>query len=144
MAVTEADRVAPNPIWLARSKLRRRRFDECVDICTAALDKNPYDQAGGKQWMCVRCERCCTVTPQWISRLPHLSSRLVCWRWEDAVQGWRMCYDVMWPDGLAPPNHQPPTAYSGHLKDARMHVCLNAIHLPVCLSECSAPPFPFV
>jgi tetratricopeptide (TPR) repeat protein len=34
-----------NPIWLAQSKLRRRRFDEAIEICGAALAANPYDQA---------------------------------------------------------------------------------------------------
>lgn len=33
-----------NPIWLAQSRLRRRKFDECIEVCTAVLDKNPYDQ----------------------------------------------------------------------------------------------------
>jgi hypothetical protein len=33
-----------NPIWFAQSKLRRRRFDECIDICTGVLQSNPYDQ----------------------------------------------------------------------------------------------------
>eukprot|EP00899_Mesostigma_viride_P006572 jgi/Mesvir1/15916/Mv08240-RA.1 len=32
-------------VWLAQSRLRRRRIDECIDICTELLDKNPYDQA---------------------------------------------------------------------------------------------------
>lgn len=32
-------------LWLAQSKLRRRRFDECIDICTEILNKNPYDKA---------------------------------------------------------------------------------------------------
>ena len=35
-----------NPIWLAQSKLRRRRFDECIEICTDVLQANPYDQVG--------------------------------------------------------------------------------------------------
>ncbi|KAI8471721.1 MAG: TRP protein for flagellar function [Monoraphidium minutum] len=34
-----------NPIWLAQSKLRRRRFDECIALCTDVLQSNPYDQA---------------------------------------------------------------------------------------------------
>ncbi|GBF93790.1 hypothetical protein Rsub_06122 [Raphidocelis subcapitata] len=34
-----------NPIWLAQSKLRRRRFDEAIEICSAALAAKPYDQA---------------------------------------------------------------------------------------------------
>ncbi|KAG2451608.1 hypothetical protein HYH02_003389 [Chlamydomonas schloesseri] len=34
-----------NPVWLAQSRLRRRKFDECIEVCTGILDKNPYDQA---------------------------------------------------------------------------------------------------
>ncbi|GAX76630.1 hypothetical protein CEUSTIGMA_g4076.t1 [Chlamydomonas eustigma] len=34
-----------NPVWLAQSRLRRRKFDECLEICNPLLDKNPYDQA---------------------------------------------------------------------------------------------------
>eukprot|EP00775_Hariotina_reticulata_P012139 gene12139-12277_t len=34
-----------NPIWLAQSKLRRRCYDECVELCTTALQRNPLDQA---------------------------------------------------------------------------------------------------
>jgi hypothetical protein len=33
-----------NPIWLAQSKLRRRRFDECIEICSDVMQANPYDQ----------------------------------------------------------------------------------------------------
>lgn len=38
-----------NPVWLAQSKLRRRRFDECIDICSAVLHANPYDQVRGRR-----------------------------------------------------------------------------------------------
>jgi tetratricopeptide repeat protein 8 len=34
-----------NPVWLAQSRLRRRKLDECLEICTPILEKNPYDQA---------------------------------------------------------------------------------------------------
>ncbi len=34
-----------NPVWLAQSRLRRRKFDECLEICNPILDRNPYDQA---------------------------------------------------------------------------------------------------
>ena len=33
-----------NPVWLANSYLRRRKYDECIAICTGILEKNPYDQ----------------------------------------------------------------------------------------------------
>jgi tetratricopeptide repeat protein 8 len=34
-----------DPLFGAHSLFRRRRFDECIDICSQLLDKNPYDQA---------------------------------------------------------------------------------------------------
>jgi len=34
-----------NPLWLAQSKLRRNRLDECVAICDELLASNPTDQA---------------------------------------------------------------------------------------------------
>ena len=33
--------------FLALSRLRRRRFDECVAICDPILVSNPYDQVRG-------------------------------------------------------------------------------------------------
>ena len=32
------------PLFMANSLLRRRRFEECVKVCTEILEKNPYDQ----------------------------------------------------------------------------------------------------
>ncbi|GAB5356894.1 hypothetical protein AAMO2058_000327600 [Amorphochlora amoebiformis] len=34
-----------NPVFLARSKFRRRKFQECVDLCTNTLASNSYDMA---------------------------------------------------------------------------------------------------
>ncbi|KAF5838486.1 TRP protein for flagellar function [Dunaliella salina] len=34
-----------NSVWLAQSRFRRRRFDDCIEICTKNLEVNPYDQA---------------------------------------------------------------------------------------------------
>eukprot|EP00501_MAST-03F_sp_TOSAG23-6_P001277 GSMAST32.ASY1.ANO1.1325.1 assembled CDS len=34
-----------DPLYLAASKLRRRHYDECIDICTKILVKNPLDKA---------------------------------------------------------------------------------------------------
>lgn len=34
-----------DPVFLAQSKLHRRKFDECIAICTDILNENPYDQA---------------------------------------------------------------------------------------------------
>jgi len=35
-----------DPVFLAQSKLRRRKYDECIEICTDLLARNPYDQVG--------------------------------------------------------------------------------------------------
>jgi hypothetical protein len=35
-----------DPLWLAMSKLRRGKLDECVSICDEALAKNQNDQVG--------------------------------------------------------------------------------------------------
>ncbi|XP_076816931.1 tetratricopeptide repeat protein 8-like [Clavelina lepadiformis] len=34
-----------DPMFIALSKYRRRKYGECVENCTQILDKNPYDQA---------------------------------------------------------------------------------------------------
>lgn len=31
-------------MFLAYSFYRRRKFEQCADICTQLLEKNPYDQ----------------------------------------------------------------------------------------------------
>lgn len=36
--------LALDPLFMARSLFRRRRFEECVKICSVILQKNPYDQ----------------------------------------------------------------------------------------------------
>ena len=33
-----------DPLFMACSLFRRRKFDECVKICSQMLEKNPYDQ----------------------------------------------------------------------------------------------------
>lgn len=33
-----------NPLYLAHSRLRRRRFDDTISICSDVLNKNPLDQ----------------------------------------------------------------------------------------------------
>lgn len=35
-----------DPFFLAVSRFNRQRYDECIEICTQMLDKNPYDQVG--------------------------------------------------------------------------------------------------
>ena len=37
-----------DPFFLALSRARRRRFDDCVEQCTELLNENPYDQVGGE------------------------------------------------------------------------------------------------
>lgn len=33
-----------DPVYKAMHLLRRRKFDECIDVCTRLLDENPRDQ----------------------------------------------------------------------------------------------------
>ena len=33
-----------DPVFLAQSRLRKRKFDDCIAICTQLLDENPLDQ----------------------------------------------------------------------------------------------------
>ena len=33
-----------DPLFLALSKLRRRKHDECIAVCTSLLEQNAYDQ----------------------------------------------------------------------------------------------------
>ncbi len=33
-----------DPMYLAYSFYRRRKFEQCVALCTQLLEKNPYDQ----------------------------------------------------------------------------------------------------
>jgi hypothetical protein len=35
---------ALNPVWYAQSKIQRREYDAALEICTALLERNPYDQ----------------------------------------------------------------------------------------------------
>ncbi|XP_038073225.1 tetratricopeptide repeat protein 8-like [Patiria miniata] len=34
-----------DPMYMAYSLFRRRKFEDCINICTELLEKNPYDQA---------------------------------------------------------------------------------------------------
>ena len=45
-----------DPVYLALSKLRKRQFDACIDICTRLLQENPLDQVR----ICIsgRCVKC--------------------------------------------------------------------------------------
>ncbi len=33
-----------DPLFMACSLFRRRKFEDCARICTTILEKNPYDQ----------------------------------------------------------------------------------------------------
>jgi len=33
-----------DPMFLAMSLCRRRKYEQCVEICSEILSKNPYDQ----------------------------------------------------------------------------------------------------
>lgn len=33
-----------DPLFLAMSFYRRRKFEECAEVCTQLLKKNPYDK----------------------------------------------------------------------------------------------------
>ena len=33
-----------DPLFLAYSFFRRRKFEECIALCSQLLEKNPYDQ----------------------------------------------------------------------------------------------------
>ena len=43
IATTSMDQL--DPVYVAMVMFRRREFDSCIDICTAILDRNPYDEA---------------------------------------------------------------------------------------------------
>lgn len=34
-----------DPLYLALSLYRRRRYDKCIEVCSSILDKQPLDQA---------------------------------------------------------------------------------------------------
>ena len=33
-----------DPLYMANSLFRRRRYEDCVQVCTEILETNPYDQ----------------------------------------------------------------------------------------------------
>lgn len=37
-------REAMDPLFLAYSYYRRKKYEQCTEICTQLLEKNPYDQ----------------------------------------------------------------------------------------------------
>ena len=41
--------MAIDPLFMANSLYRRRKFDECAKVCTDILQNNPYDQVSGNQ-----------------------------------------------------------------------------------------------
>lgn len=41
------------PLLLAWSYFRRRKFQLCADLCTQMLEKSPYDQVPGGTLVCL-------------------------------------------------------------------------------------------
>ena len=39
-----ASSVGLDPMYMACSLFRRRRLEECVEVCTKLLERNPFDQ----------------------------------------------------------------------------------------------------
>ena len=42
-----------DPLFLAMSFYRRRKFEECAEVCTQLLKKNPYDQVMLSLYSCM-------------------------------------------------------------------------------------------
>ena len=42
-----------DPLFMATRLFRRRRFEECVKICTEILERNPYDQVTIRPHPCI-------------------------------------------------------------------------------------------
>ncbi len=42
--MADSNKLSLDPLFMARSLFRRRRFEECVKICSDILQSNPYDQ----------------------------------------------------------------------------------------------------
>jgi len=40
-----------DPVFVAQMRLRKRKFDDCIAICTRLLEENPLDQV--LAWWCV-------------------------------------------------------------------------------------------
>ena len=36
-----------DPVYVAQMRLRKRKYDDCIAICTRLLDENPLDQVRG-------------------------------------------------------------------------------------------------
>lgn len=34
-----------DPLFMAMSYFRRRKYEKCAELCSGVLEKNPYDQA---------------------------------------------------------------------------------------------------
>lgn len=47
-----------DPLFLACSHFRRRKFDDCIKICTTLLEKNQYDQSAWTLKMRALTEQC--------------------------------------------------------------------------------------
>lgn len=52
-----------DPVYLALSKLKKRQFDACIDICTRLLQENPLDQVRAPLGRCVVGCNCGSPSP---------------------------------------------------------------------------------
>lgn len=52
-----------DPMYMACSLFRRRRLEECVEVCTKLLEKNPFDQVMRTKVCCTRRPHAATVCP---------------------------------------------------------------------------------
>lgn len=59
-----------DPVYVAQMRLRKRKYDDCIAICTRLLDENPLDQVrtchgGSRSWVPplppARCGGCVPV-----------------------------------------------------------------------------------
>ena len=88
-SVGVADKV--DPIYLALSRFRRRRFDDSANICTEVLEQNPYDQVRQQhpgQWICWST---IPVQAVWFLKCRSLTEKayVKTWTWRRKV--WLTC-----------------------------------------------------
>lgn len=63
-----------DPVFLALSRLRRRKFDACIEMCTHLLDRNPMDQVTSQQQTTLG--RKCTMLQQiWYIKAKALTEK---------------------------------------------------------------------
>jgi hypothetical protein len=63
-----------HPVWLANNFLRRRKYDECVAICSDILAKNPYDQVRLFELPDPKCRLACNPSSAPLTSPPPLKA----------------------------------------------------------------------